>query len=208
MIVHLPWFYARLGHGAMRFLLIGWCHLLRPWVNVWMKTLLCFTTTKKTCISTTPASACMTSMGLNFRTTIRTKLHPAFAGQLNMDAEEVKEGLVPEQDGNTITQRWQECHSSVLEKYQRRIDWFRQISKLEKPIIVLCRYLSREVICLQTLFGRPVVSKQVHFINASDEGHSNNSLITNVHTEKNGIWNETARQAAIKQVFTNLNIAF
>ena len=60
-----------------------------------------------------------------------------------------------------------------------------------KPIIVLSRYSTKDVLQLQNLFIKYYKLNNVYFINSFSEEFENDK-IKNIFTEKNNIWNESA----------------
>jgi len=100
-----------------------------------------------------------------------------------------------------IQDNWQDYHEKVLEKYERRIQRFRNILESPNPIIVLTRYDVKDVIKLKWLFYRYYNKTNVFFVNSNQNQtpfrssllkHEYCNYIINCYTEENGIWNETA----------------
>jgi hypothetical protein len=102
----------------------------------------------------------------------------------------IGEGVFSEENGKFITKEWYNYYTSVLDKYKRRIERFKTIVTDNKPIIVLCRYSTRDVLCLQQLFIQYYKLTNIYFCNSSNEIFENDT-IKNIFTEKNKIWNET-----------------
>jgi len=111
--------------------------------------------------------------------------------QIAQIANDVGEGVFPEGNGNEkfITDKWVDYHDSVLEKYKRRIERFKNILRDTKPIIVLCRYNTEDVLKLQKLFMKYFNVENIYFVNSSNQTFENDK-IKNIFTEKNNIWND------------------
>jgi len=103
--------------------------------------------------------------------------------------ETLGEGIFTEEKNKSIIEYWMDYYSIVKEKYDRRIKRFLNIVNDTKPIIVLCRYNTCEVLILQKLFLKYYNNNNIIFINSSSEVFSN-TQIYNCYTEKNGIWND------------------
>jgi len=103
---------------------------------------------------------------------------------------QIGEGIFDEGVGKVICSNWQDYHNIVLDKYNRRIERFRNIIKDNKPIIVLCRYYTHDVIELQKIFMEVYNIDNIYFVNSSYDEFENDK-IKNVYTEKNNIWNES-----------------
>lgn len=88
-----------------------------------------------------------------------------------------------------IADDWMTRHPEVKEKYNRRIERFKNIMNNPNPIIVLSRYSTTDVIKLQHLFLTNFVKKNIYFVNSSAEVFSNDQ-IANIWTEENGLWND------------------
>ena len=114
-------------------------------------------------------------------------LNDASSGSL----ENIGEGVFGEEDGKFITVKWPEYYNIVLDKYNRRIERFKHIMNDTKPIIVLSRYSTKDVLQLQNLFIKYYKLNNVYFINSFSEEFENDK-IKNIFTEKNNIWNESA----------------
>ena len=108
----------------------------------------------------------------------------------NIDNNKVGEGIFGEETNNFITDEWNNYYDTVLEKYNRRIDRFKSIINDINPIIVLCRYNTKQVSKLQEIFIKCFNKQNVYFLNSSNEVFEN-SKIKNIYTEKNGEWNDT-----------------
>lgn len=108
------------------------------------------------------------------------------------DVEEhsIGEGVFGEEPGKCITDRWYDSYTIVFDKYQRRIERFQNsMNDTTKPIIVLCRYSTADVLRLQTLFATYYKRTDVYFVNSSTELFENDTIL-NIHTEKNNVWND------------------
>ena len=101
----------------------------------------------------------------------------------------VGEGLFGEEHGKCITDRWTDYYDLVLDKYTRRIERFKNIMNDTKPIIVLCRYSTQDVLELQNLFKKYYKKTNVYFVNSSSEVFENDHIF-NIHTERNNEWND------------------
>jgi hypothetical protein len=134
---------------------------------------------------------------------MRTRLIDAYGFQFphdypfkgkEVDVNTIGEGVIGEETNSHIVENWQEYYSTVKEKYNRRIERFRNIVKSDKPIIVLCRYKNQDIIKLVILFLKYFNKENIYFVNSSNEPQININKINciNVYTEKNNIWNESA----------------
>lgn len=103
----------------------------------------------------------------------------------------IGESIFGEEKGKFISDKWCDYYDFVLEKYKRRIERFRHIVSDIKPIIVLCRYNTRDVLKLQQLFIKYYNKENIYFVNSSNEIFENDK-IKNIYTEKNNTWNETS----------------
>jgi len=101
----------------------------------------------------------------------------------------IGEGVFGEENGKIIKDNWIDYYDIVLAKYKRRIERFKDIMNDTKPIIVLCRYPTRDVLQLQKLFMKYYNVKNIYFINSSSEQFENDT-IKNIYTEKNSVWND------------------
>lgn len=102
----------------------------------------------------------------------------------------IGEDVFIEECGNCITEKWYDYHSDVLNKYNRRIERFNNIINDTKPIIVLCRYSTKDVLELQELFIKYYKNNNIYFVNSCNEPFEND-YIKNIYTEKEDIWNDT-----------------
>jgi hypothetical protein len=107
----------------------------------------------------------------------------------NIDEKSFGEGVFGEENGKFITDNWTDYYNIVLDKYNRRIERFKNIINDKKPIIVLCRYNILDVFKLQDLFMKYYNIENVYFVNSSDETFENERII-NIYTEKNNVWND------------------
>ena len=101
----------------------------------------------------------------------------------------IGEGAFGEENGKCITDKWNDYYGIVLDKYNRRIERFKNIINEDKPIIVLCKYTTRDVLELQKLFIKYYKITNIYFINSSNEIFENDN-IKNIYTEKNNLWND------------------
>ena len=109
------------------------------------------------------------------------------------DVNDVGEGKFGEEKEKEkgIIQNWYEYYDTVKEKYNRRIDRFRQIMRDPAKIIVLCRYSTHEVMLLQKLFEIYYKRNDIIFVNATKEIYENDT-IKNIDPEKKGEWNDAS----------------
>jgi len=77
----------------------------------------------------------------------------------------------------------------VYDKYQRRIERFREIMKSPKPIIVLCRHNIEYVIQLKKFLNSHYNKTNIYFLVSSKESYEDN-YIKLINTERNNKWNE------------------
>ena len=101
----------------------------------------------------------------------------------------VGEGVFGEERGKFISEKWSDYYGVVLDKYNRRIERFKNIVNDTKPIIVLCRYNTKEVLELQELFIKYFKINNIYFVNSSNEVFEND-YIKNIYTEKDNKWND------------------
>ena len=101
----------------------------------------------------------------------------------------IGEGVFGEENGKFITDKWSNYYGVVLDKYNRRIERFKNIINDTKPIIVLCRYNTTDVLKLHNLFTNYYNVKNIYFINSSNELFENDN-IKNIYTEQNNVWND------------------
>lgn len=113
--------------------------------------------------------------------------YPLTNNILNQD--ELGEGVIGEEAGKNIVDNWKDYHNIVIEKYKRRIQRFLHIMNDTKPIIVLTRYNTNDIIQLADFLTTFYNKKNIYFINSSQEIFENN-FIKNIYTEKNGEWND------------------
>lgn len=107
----------------------------------------------------------------------------------DINISEIGEGVFGEDPSKIIIETWNNYYSIVKEKYDRRIERFQTIINDSKPIIILCRYNTKDVMELQNLFLRYYNKDNIYFINSSPELFENEK-IKNINTEQNGIWND------------------
>jgi hypothetical protein len=102
----------------------------------------------------------------------------------------IGEGIIGEEKGKVITDNWKNYYENVIEKYNRRIQRFNNIiNDSSKPIIVLCRYSTDDVLKLQKILLNHFKRTDIYFINSSQKIFENDK-IKNVYTEKNNHWND------------------
>jgi hypothetical protein len=99
------------------------------------------------------------------------------------------EGVFAEEKGKFITNDWNKYHNVVLDKYDRRIQRFKNIISDTIPIIVLCRYNTLDVFKLQNILIKYYKIKNIYFVNSCKDTFENNNIV-NIYTEVNNIWNE------------------
>jgi hypothetical protein len=88
-----------------------------------------------------------------------------------------------------IIDDWQSYYPNTKNKYNRRIERFKNILKDPKPAIVLCRYSTQEVFELQKYFIRYYNKSNLFFLNAYPQMFMNDKII-NINPEKNNEWND------------------
>ena len=103
------------------------------------------------------------------------------------DIENVGEGVFGEENGKHIVENWSNYYDIVSDKYNRRIERFKNIVNDTKPIIVLCRYSTHDALKLKELFMK-YYKQDVYVINSSNEVFENDR-IKNIYTEKT-VWND------------------
>lgn len=108
-----------------------------------------------------------------------------------IEDEKIGEGIIGETPGKTIADNWHSYHEKVLNKYERRVERFNAILCDSLPMIVLCRYATRDAIKLLTILQQYHNVDNVYIINSSAETFVSDK-IKNIHTEKNGIWNDSS----------------
>ena len=103
----------------------------------------------------------------------------------------IGDGIYGHEKDKYIIDNWADYYPIVKEKYNRRIERFKNIINDPKPIIVLCNYRTNEIILLQKLLQLYYNRDDIYFINSSQEIFSNDK-ITNIYIEKNGIHNDAS----------------
>lgn len=117
----------------------------------------------------------------------------------------IGEGVFGEVNGKCITDNWSDYYKIVLDKYNRRIERFQNIITDTKPIIVLCRYNTIDVLKLQNLFKKYYKRENIYFVNSSNEVFENDK-IKNIYTEKNNEWNDiNIWKHAINDIIKKIN---
>jgi hypothetical protein len=118
----------------------------------------------------------------------------------------IGEGVIAEEKGRFIIENWSDYYSIVLDKYNRRIERFKNIINDTKPIIVLCRYTTNdEVLELQQIFINFYKKNNIYFLNSSREIFENDK-IKNIYTERNNEWNELSIwQQGIDDIIQKIN---
>ena len=101
----------------------------------------------------------------------------------------IGEGVFGEERGKFITEKWSDYYDTVLDKYNRRIERFKNIINDTKPIIVLCRYNTKDVLELKELFIKYYKNNNIYFVNSCNEVFEND-YIKNIYTEKDNKWND------------------
>jgi hypothetical protein len=101
----------------------------------------------------------------------------------------IGEGVFGEERGKFITEKWSDYYDTVLDKYNRRIERFKNIINDTKPIIVLCRYNTKDVLELKELFIKYYKNNNIYFVNSYNEVFEND-YIKNIYTEKDNKWND------------------
>lgn len=109
---------------------------------------------------------------------------------IQVKENDIGEGIIPEENNNTIIDNWNTYHELVLEKYNRRIQRLKNILNEELPIIVLCRYSTNDVILLKKILFNHFNKKNIYFINSFHDNYENDYMIS-INTEVKGVWNDT-----------------
>ena len=108
---------------------------------------------------------------------------------------EINENIIGEGsfDGkDCIIDNWKDYYDIVLDKYNRRIERFKNMLSSEIPVIILCRYSHNDAIYLKQMISKFFNKNNVYFINSNGNTYNDtNNNITSVYTEQNNIWNET-----------------
>ncbi len=107
------------------------------------------------------------------------------------DISIVGEGVIGEENGKTIVDNWQIYYNTVRDKYARRIERFINIMHDTKPLLVLCRYHTKDIVLIQWMLKHYYNKENVFFVNSCPEPYSDGRII-NCYTERNGNWNEAA----------------
>ena len=109
----------------------------------------------------------------------------------NFEKTLISDELYGERNNDSIIDNWKDYHDKVLEKYNRRIERFRNITRDSEPIIVLCRYgMIEKVYKLQELFSELYNNNNVYFINSHPDSFETDKILC-ICTEKNGNWNDS-----------------
>jgi hypothetical protein len=103
---------------------------------------------------------------------------------------------------SVIVDDWNIHYDVVREKYKRRIERFYNIVNDDKPIIILSRYKTQDVIKLKQLFIKYFNKRNIYFINAYCTPYDYNN-ITNFNPEINGSWNDTNEWRKIITIIIN-----
>ena len=103
--------------------------------------------------------------------------------------DRIGEGIISEETNKIIVNDWKKYHNIAKEKYNRRIKRFLNIVNDNKPIIILCRYSTNDVILLRNLFLKYYNKQNIIFINSCNNNFVNRFII-NCNTEQNGNWND------------------
>lgn len=104
----------------------------------------------------------------------------------------IGDGVYKEEAGTYIVPNWIIHHDTVLKKYERRIERFRNVIRDSKPLIILCRYnSSSDIIKIQNLLLKNYGVKKAYCVNSSSECFENDTII-NIYTEKNNKWNDSS----------------
>lgn len=108
--------------------------------------------------------------------------------------EKVGEGIFTEEMSRPIVSHWSTYYDLVKEKYDRRIQRFRQVFSGTKPIILFSRYPDADARVILTWFREFYQRNDIYMINSAADGGQGvvNGCIT-VWTEQDGIWNHAER---------------
>jgi len=107
----------------------------------------------------------------------------------NTSSIEAGEGNIKEETGRRITENWKDYYDTVKEKYNRRIERFRQIMSERLPVIVMCRYSLQDMFKIHTFLTRHYQNPRIFFVNCCPQVFSNKNFIT-IRAEDNGEWND------------------
>jgi len=107
----------------------------------------------------------------------------------NEHIDNIEEAFIGEVVGKVICSNYMDYYDAIYNKYKRRIERFLNIMHDKKPIIVLCRHSTSDVLKLQESILKNYKKENVYFVNSTSEEFENNKII-NIFTEKNGNWNE------------------
>jgi hypothetical protein len=106
-------------------------------------------------------------------------------------SNQIGEGVIGENSDTVINDDWLIYYDIVKQKYDRRIQRFRDILMDTKPIIVLCRYNTRDILQLYKIFKQKYNRNDIYFVNSCRHLFENDNII-NIYTEANGIWNDSS----------------
>lgn len=113
--------------------------------------------------------------------------YPLISHEGEINNTHLGEGVIAEKD--SIVNNWRDYYDIVYDKYQRRIERFREIMKSPKPIIVLCRHNIEYVIQLKKFLNSHYNKTNIYFLVSSKESYEDN-YIKLINTERNNKWNE------------------
>lgn len=113
--------------------------------------------------------------------------YPLENDKLNIN--NIGEGIYGEGNGKIICSNYMDYYNIVFDKYKRRIERFLNIINDEKPIIILCRFSTADVLKLKEIILKNYKKENIYFINSNNRKFENDRII-NIFTEKNNIWNE------------------
>jgi hypothetical protein len=89
-----------------------------------------------------------------------------------------------------IVDNYKDYIDKVLEKYQRRINRFKEIFKTKKPIIILYRGCYSNAEAFKNSLHKYYNRNDIIFVIANKEENHNNNGIICCNPEKNGNWND------------------
>ena len=102
--------------------------------------------------------------------------------QSDFDVDKISESEFAEEDNKHICDNWLDYYPVVLEKYNRRIERFKNIVYDTKPIIALCQHPPQDIIKIKQLFITYFNKHNIIFINSSHNESICDNII-NAHTE-------------------------
>ena len=93
------------------------------------------------------------------------------------------------ESGKKIVENWMDFYDIAKAKYERRIERFLAILSDTRPLLVLCRYSSADVLRLERLLIKTFDKKNIYFVNACQDAFETSNII-NIHPDIE-TWNDT-----------------